>query len=39
MTSEYVTIGHPDRMADFISEYLLDRYLEIDPTTRFAVEV
>lgn len=39
MTSEYVTIGHPDRTADFISEYILDRYLERDPYTRYALEV
>lgn len=31
--SEYVTTGHPDKTADFISEYLLDRYLEKDPNT------
>lgn len=37
--SEYVTTGHPDKTADFISEYLLDRYLEKDPNTRYAVEV
>lgn len=37
-TSEFVSLGHPDKMADFISSYLLDRYLEKDPTTRFAVE-
>ena len=28
MTSEYVTLGHPDRIADYISEYILDRYIE-----------
>lgn len=39
MTSEYVTIGHPDRTADFISEYILDRFLERDPYTRYALEV
>lgn len=38
-TSEWVSLGHPDKMADFISEYLLDRYIEKDPKTRFAVEV
>lgn len=37
--SECVSPGHPDKIADFISEYLLDRYLEKDPRTRFAVEV
>lgn len=38
-TSEYVSIGHPDKVCDYISSYLLDRYLEKDPQTRFAVEV
>lgn len=37
--SEYVSLGHPDKMADFISEHLLDRYIERDRYTRFAVEV
>ena len=38
-TSEWVSLGHPDKIADFISSFLLDRYLERDPLTRFAVEV
>ena len=38
-TSEWVSLGHPDKVADYISSYLLDRHLEIDPDTRFAVEV
>ena len=38
-TSEYVSTGHPDKAADFISCFLLDRYLEQDPMTRFALEV
>jgi S-adenosylmethionine synthetase len=37
--SEWVSTGHPDKMADHISEYLLDRFLEQDPNTRFALEV
>lgn len=37
--SEYVSIGHPDKVADYISQYLLDRYIERDPDTRYAVEV
>lgn len=37
--SEYVSLGHPDKTADYISEYLLDRYIEKDPETRYAVEV
>ncbi len=38
-TSEWVSVGHPDKVADYISCYLLDRYLEKDPHTRYAVEV
>ena len=37
--SEYVSPGHPDKIADYISSYLLDRYIEQDPNTRYAVEV
>lgn len=37
--SEYVSLGHPDKVADYISQYLLDRYIEQDPNTRYAVEV
>lgn len=38
-TSEWVSLGHPDKVADYISEYLLDAYLEQDKDTRYAVEV
>lgn len=38
-TSEWVSLGHPDKIADFISEYILDRYLERDLNTRYALEV
>ena len=34
--SEYVSIGHPDKIADYISQYMLDRYIEQDPQTRYA---
>jgi S-adenosylmethionine synthetase len=37
--SEYVSPGHPDKVADYISEYILDRYVEVDPNVRYAVEV
>ena len=37
--SEYVTIGHPDKVADYIASYILDRYIAKDPHTRFALEV
>lgn len=38
-TSEYVSVGHPDKVADYISCYILDRYMERDPNTRYALEV
>ena len=38
-TSEWVSVGHPDKTADYISCYLLDRYIEKDSKTRFALEV
>lgn len=38
-TSEWVSLGHPDKVADYISEYILDRYIEKDAETRYAVEV
>ena len=37
--SEFVSLGHPDKIADYISQYILDRYIEHDPLTRYAVEV
>lgn len=37
--SEYVSLGHPDKIADYISQYLLDKYIQQDPLTRYAVEV
>ena len=37
-TSESVTQGHPDKMADQISDALLDAYLEKDPHSRVAAE-
>lgn len=36
--SEYVSVGHPDKVADYISEYILDRLLEKDPDVRYALE-
>src|SRR5436190_13285991 len=38
-TSESVTEGHPDRMADQISDAVLDAVLRDDPTGRVACEV
>ncbi len=37
-TSESVTEGHPDKMADGISDAVLDAFLEQDPHTRSAAE-
>jgi S-adenosylmethionine synthetase len=37
-TSESVTEGHPDKMADQISDAILDGMLKDDPTSRVAVE-
>ena len=38
-TAEAVSIGHPDKTADYISCYILDRIIEQDPNARYAVEV
>ena len=38
-TAESVSIGHPDKTADYISSYILDRLIEQDPFVRYAVEV
>ena len=38
-TSESVTEGHPDKMADQISDTILDALLEQDPFSRVACEV
>ncbi|GGR77503.1 methionine adenosyltransferase [Streptomyces eurythermus] len=37
-TSESVTEGHPDKIADQISDTILDALLEQDPSSRVAVE-
>src|ERR1700742_767971 len=37
-TSESVTEGHPDKMADQISDAILDGMLKGDPQSRVAVE-
>jgi len=38
LTSEYVGIGHPDKVADQISDLVLDLYLEKDKDAHVAVE-
>ncbi len=37
-TSESVTEGHPDKLCDYISDSILDSYLEKDPDARVACE-
>ena len=37
-TSESVSEGHPDKIADQISDAILDAYLRQDPHSRVAVE-
>ena len=37
-TSESVTEGHPDKLCDYISDSVLDAYLEKDPYARVACE-
>ena len=37
-TSESVTEGHPDKMADQISDAVLDAMIKDDPGSRVAVE-
>lgn len=38
-TAEAVSLGHPDKTADYISSYILDRCIEQDPAVKYAVEV
>ena len=38
-TAEMVSLGHPDKTADYISSYILDRLIEQDPKVHYAVEV
>ena len=38
-TSEWVSLGHSDKTSDFIACFILDRFLEQDPMTRYALEV
>ncbi|NQT87961.1 methionine adenosyltransferase, partial [bacterium] len=37
-TSEAVSMGHPDKVADQISDALLDAFIEGDPMSRVACE-
>lgn len=38
-TAEAVSLGHPDKTADYISSYILDRMIEQDANVRYAMEV
>ena len=37
--AEFVSPGHPDKICDILSDYILDLYLAKDPQARVAVEV
>ena len=37
-TSESVSEGHPDKVADRISDAIVDKFLEADPVSRVALE-
>ncbi len=37
-TSESVTEGHPDKLCDYISDSVLDEFLNLDPNSRVACE-
>lgn len=39
IVSEFVSSGHPDKIADVISDKLLDSYLLVDEDTRAGIEV
>ena len=38
-TAEAVSMGHPDKISDYISSYVLDRMIEMDSSVKYAVEV
>ena len=38
-TAEAVSLGHPDKISDYISSYILDRMIEMDSYVKYAVEV
>ena len=38
-TAESVSLGHPDKTADYITSYILDRLIEQDKRVRYGVEV
>lgn len=38
-TCESVRLGHPDKLCDYIADFILDSYLAVDPNSRVACEV
>ena len=38
VTAESVTVGHPDRLCDMVSDAVVDHILTLDPHGRAAVE-
>ena len=38
-TAEFVSLGHPDKTADYITSHILDKMLEQDSSVRYALEV
>ena len=38
-TSECVTVGHPDKVADSVSDAILDECLRQDPASRVACDI
>jgi len=38
-TAESVSVGHPDKTADYISSFILDKIIKQDPNVKYAVEV
>ena len=38
-TAEFVSLGHPDKTADYITSYILDRLIEQDKSVKYGVEV
>lgn len=39
ITAESVTMGHPDKLCDYIADSILDEALKVDPNARVACEV
>ncbi len=38
-TAEFVALGHPDKTADYITSFILDRLIEQDASVKYGVEV